>query len=77
MHGMRGEVSVIVKVELFSDVNKFRQSSCGVHFFSSKFSFYYYIFLIVTPILFLVSSINSLWLQNTVCPGICEGIGCE
>lgn len=36
MHGMRGEVSVIVKVELFSDVNKFRQSSCGVHFFSSK-----------------------------------------
>lgn len=36
MHGMRGEVSVIVKVELFSDVNKFRQSSCGVQFFSSK-----------------------------------------
>ncbi|XP_046438599.1 C2 domain-containing protein 5-like isoform X2 [Daphnia pulex] len=35
MHGMRGEVSVIVKVELFSDVNKFRQSSCGVQFFST------------------------------------------
>ena len=36
MHGIRGEVSVIVKVELFSDVNKFRQSSCGVQFFSSE-----------------------------------------
>ncbi len=40
MHGMRGEVSVIVKVELFSDVNKFRQSSCGVQFFSSKQFFF-------------------------------------
>ena len=38
MHGMRGEVSVIVKVELFSDVNKFRQSSCGVQFFSSEYT---------------------------------------
>jgi len=36
MHGIRGEVSVIVKVELFSDVNKFRQSSCGVQFFSTS-----------------------------------------
>ena len=36
MHGMRGEVSIIVKVVLFSDVNKFRQSSCGIQFFSSK-----------------------------------------
>ncbi|KAK9890127.1 hypothetical protein WA026_008936 [Henosepilachna vigintioctopunctata] len=33
MHGIRGEVNVTVKVELFSDFNKFRQSSCGVHFF--------------------------------------------
>ena len=33
MHGIRGEVNIIVKVELFSDLNKFRQSSCGVQFF--------------------------------------------
>ncbi|XP_046804860.1 C2 domain-containing protein 5 isoform X1 [Lucilia cuprina] len=35
MHGIRGEVNVIVKVDLFSDVNKFRQSSCGIPFFHS------------------------------------------
>lgn len=33
MHGIRGEINLIVKVDLFSDVNKFRQSSCGVQFF--------------------------------------------
>lgn len=37
MHGIRGEVKVTVKVELFSDFNKFRQSSCGVQFFSCKY----------------------------------------
>nr|XP_015835897.1 PREDICTED: C2 domain-containing protein 5 isoform X1 [Tribolium castaneum] len=36
MHGIRGEVNVIVKVELFSDFNRFRQSSCGIQFFCSK-----------------------------------------
>ncbi|XP_044009971.1 uncharacterized protein LOC122853535 [Aphidius gifuensis] len=35
MHGIRGEVNIIVKVELFSDFNKFRQSSCGVQFYYS------------------------------------------
>ncbi|OXU23143.1 hypothetical protein TSAR_015077 [Trichomalopsis sarcophagae] len=35
MHGIRGEVNIIVKVELFLDFNKFRQSSCGVTFFYS------------------------------------------
>ncbi|KAM7361229.1 C2 domain-containing protein 5 isoform 2-T2 [Cochliomyia hominivorax] len=35
MHGIRGEVNVIVKVDLFSDANKFRQSSCGIPFFHS------------------------------------------
>jgi uncharacterized protein YbjQ (UPF0145 family) len=35
MHGIRGEVNIIVKVELFSDFNKFRQSSCGVQLFCS------------------------------------------
>lgn len=37
MHGIRGEVHVIVKVELFSDFNRFRQSSCGVLFFCCKY----------------------------------------
>ncbi|XP_060536956.1 C2 domain-containing protein 5 isoform X2 [Cylas formicarius] len=36
MHGIRGEVNVTVKVELFSDFNRFRQSSCGIHFFYSS-----------------------------------------
>lgn len=36
MHGIRGEVNVVVKVELFTDFNKFRQSSCGVQFFCCK-----------------------------------------
>ncbi|XP_065349895.1 C2 domain-containing protein 5 isoform X1 [Cloeon dipterum] len=33
MHGIRGEVQVIVKIELFSDTNKFRDSSHGIKFF--------------------------------------------
>jgi Ca2+-dependent lipid-binding protein len=33
MHGIRGEVNIVVKVELFSDFNRFRQSSCGIQFF--------------------------------------------
>lgn len=37
MHGIRGEVNIIVKVDLFSDANKFRQSSCGIQFFNCKF----------------------------------------
>ena len=36
MHGVRGEVNVQVKVELFSDLNKFRTSSCGVKFYIGK-----------------------------------------
>jgi hypothetical protein len=36
MHGIRGEVNIVVKVELFSDFNRFRQSSCGIQFFCSK-----------------------------------------
>lgn len=35
MNGVRGEVNIIVKVDLFTDFNKFRQSSCGVKFFHS------------------------------------------
>ncbi|OWR49789.1 hypothetical protein KGM_214852A, partial [Danaus plexippus plexippus] len=33
MHGTRGELNIIVKVELFSDFNKYKTSSCGVQFF--------------------------------------------
>ncbi|XP_037070416.1 C2 domain-containing protein 5-like [Pollicipes pollicipes] len=35
LHGVRGELNVMVKVDLFSDFNKFRHSSCGVQYFSS------------------------------------------
>jgi len=34
--GIRGEINVVVKVDLFNDLNRFRQSSCGVKFFCSK-----------------------------------------
>ncbi|XP_043943656.1 C2 domain-containing protein 5 isoform X23 [Protopterus annectens] len=33
IHGIRGEISIVVKVDLFNDLNRFRQSSCGVKFF--------------------------------------------
>lgn len=41
MHGIRGEINIIVKVDLFSDANKFRQSSCGIQFFHCKIHFVY------------------------------------
>jgi len=34
--GIRGNLNIIVKVDLFTDFNKFRQSSCGVKFFCSE-----------------------------------------
>ncbi|UYV60581.1 C2CD5 [Cordylochernes scorpioides] len=40
MHGLRGEINVQVKVELFSDSNKYRESSCGVQFFYSKYIYF-------------------------------------
>lgn len=48
MHGIRGEVNIVVKVELFSDFNRFRQSSCGIQFFCCNTSItilYFLIFL--------------------------------
>eukprot|EP00057_Strongylocentrotus_purpuratus_P014030 XP_011668504.1 PREDICTED: C2 domain-containing protein 5 [Strongylocentrotus purpuratus] len=36
MHGIRGEIYIIVKVDLIEDVNRFRQSSVGIHFFNSS-----------------------------------------
>ncbi|BFZ15978.1 hypothetical protein BsWGS_19017 [Bradybaena similaris] len=33
LQGLRGELNIQVRVELFSDFNKFRQSSCGIQFF--------------------------------------------
>lgn len=35
LHGIRGEINVVVKVTLFADHNRFRHSSCGVRFFYS------------------------------------------
>jgi len=46
MHGVRGEVNVMIKVELFSDYNKFRESSCGVPVFCSKHNYMKKIILI-------------------------------
>ncbi|XP_077991770.1 C2 domain-containing protein 5-like isoform X2 [Glandiceps talaboti] len=36
MHGIRGEINVAIRVELFTDANRFRESSCGVKFFCSS-----------------------------------------
>jgi C2 domain len=36
MQGIRGEINFIVKVELFSDSNKYKTSSCGIQFFHSN-----------------------------------------
>lgn len=33
MHGIQGQLHVIIKIDLFSDANKFRNSSCGVRIF--------------------------------------------
>ncbi|ETE61540.1 hypothetical protein L345_12706, partial [Ophiophagus hannah] len=33
LYSIRGEINVMVKVDLFNDLNRFRQSSCGVKFF--------------------------------------------
>ncbi|EDV29380.1 uncharacterized protein TRIADDRAFT_51628 [Trichoplax adhaerens] len=35
LRGVRGELNIIVTVELFRDFNKFKESSCGVKMFSS------------------------------------------
>jgi hypothetical protein len=35
LHGIRGEINCMVKVNLFADNNRFRHSSCGVRFFFS------------------------------------------
>ncbi|XP_050039850.1 C2 domain-containing protein 5 [Dermacentor andersoni] len=36
MHGIRGEVNLVVRIELFNDSNRYRESSCGVRFFYSS-----------------------------------------
>ena len=37
MQGIRGEINFIVKVDVFPDANKFRQSSCGIQFFVCEY----------------------------------------
>ncbi|XP_077965971.1 C2 domain-containing protein 5-like [Styela clava] len=32
MHGIRGEILISVKIELFADFNRFKKSSCGIKF---------------------------------------------
>uniref|UniRef100_A0A9J7YNN8 C2 domain-containing protein 5 n=1 Tax=Cyprinus carpio carpio TaxID=630221 RepID=A0A9J7YNN8_CYPCA len=53
IHGIRGEINVLVKVDLFNDLNRFRQSSCGVKFFCSKYLDH---LLLFPPVLFFLSS---------------------
>ena len=36
MHGIRGEIKVQAKLEIFNDFNEYRKSSCGVQFFCSN-----------------------------------------
>ena len=38
LHGVRGEVRVIVKVEIIKDQHRFRQSSCGIRFFACEYN---------------------------------------
>ena len=44
MHGIRGEIKVQVKVEIFTDCNEYRKSSSGVEFFSSMYFFKVYFY---------------------------------
>jgi hypothetical protein len=47
LHGIRGEIKIQAKIELFSDFNEFRKSSCGVQFFcSTNFQRILFIYLI-------------------------------
>ena len=55
--GIRGQLHVIVKVDLFTDSNKFRQSSCGVRFFCSKLSVSVFV-LFVTVMCWCVTSVE-------------------
>lgn len=70
MHGIRGEVNVTVKVELFTDFNKFRQSSCGVQFFCCKLFVFNY-FIIYLCIVKFYSVNCSLWVLYTSNPWFC------
>nr|XP_047130969.1 C2 domain-containing protein 5 isoform X3 [Hydra vulgaris] len=35
LHGIRGYIRLKVRIQLFSDANKYRQTSCGIQFFSA------------------------------------------
>uniref|UniRef100_A0A5S6QR10 C2 domain-containing protein n=1 Tax=Trichuris muris TaxID=70415 RepID=A0A5S6QR10_TRIMR len=36
MHGIRGELNVIVKLDLFADISQFRESSCDIEVFATS-----------------------------------------
>lgn len=57
IHGVRGEINVIVKVDLFTDFNKFRQSSCGVLFFHCKYAN-------MPPSMLLMNCANELTIET-------------
>lgn len=42
--GIRGEIYLIVRVEIFTDAAKYKQSSCGVDFFSCKNEFFFVLY---------------------------------
>lgn len=63
--GIRGEINVLVKVDLFNDLNRFRQSSCGVKFFCSKYLDHLLPFL---PILLFF--IPWRFVSSTFCPAL-------
>jgi hypothetical protein len=43
MHGLRGEVNIMVKVDFISNFNKYRKSSCGVQIFYGKTTFIHHL----------------------------------
>jgi hypothetical protein len=49
MHGTRGEIYCVIKMEPFSDSNRFRQTSCGV-----RYSIDSWLFVCLISVLFKV-----------------------
>ena len=58
MHGIRGEIKVQAKVEIFTDFNEYRKSSCGVQFFCSSY------FLLLFDVKMFIVEVNQWRLQG-------------
>ena len=80
--GIRGQLHVIVKVDLFTDSNKFRQSSCGVRFFCSKCWFMFktlsslYCLLMQPGVPLSVSDISDMMANVVTCSVITWTLQC-